>query len=105
MDDATLDQERRLLEVEISPLKPYDLTGAKSQTACDQDHGPIRFPNVQQELVKLLGRQNRRSGIAGACYPLRASSEVCYPELSVRLSCFCEASKPASRNVVMASGL
>ncbi len=58
MDDATLDQKRRLLKVEISPLKPNNLTGAKSQTACDQDHGPIRFPNVQPELVKLLGRQD-----------------------------------------------
>jgi len=56
MDDTTLDQPRRLLKIKISPLKPNNFTCAKSQTTCDQDHGPIRFPNVQQELVKLLGR-------------------------------------------------
>src|ERR1700685_2354613 len=58
MDDTTLDQQRRLLKIEISPLKPNNFTGAKSQTTCDQDHGPIWFPNMQQELVKLLGRQD-----------------------------------------------
>jgi hypothetical protein len=58
MDDAPLDQQRRFLKVEISPLKPNNFTTAKSQTPSDQDHGPIRFPNVQPELVKLLGRQD-----------------------------------------------
>ena len=77
MNNAPLDEQCRYFEIEISPLEANDLAGAKSEAPGDQDHGPVRLPNVRQQLVKLLRGEHG--------WPFQAPADILHPNQPHRI--------------------
>lgn len=71
MNDATLNQKCQIGKVEIPPLEAHDLTRPQTQTASGQNRRAIRFLNMGQQFMKLLGGENG--------WPHQALGHVSYP--------------------------
>ena len=50
---ASLNQHRAILEIEIAPLQAQNLANSKAQALCDQNHRPVWFAQMLEQLKKL----------------------------------------------------